>query len=560
MTPTGRCVCAALMLAFAGLGPANADEAPPQRAGAGVLALSSQTGEADSAEAVSGTAAAAGGTTTDKRAIVAMTLKEAIVRGLRNDPELAVERVSFSIAKAAVDVPWGPFDPAFFSSGNYGKNRDPYFSVNPFGGPVNPVTGFPEGLIVNPSDVSNVNAGVRVRTLLGTALQLSYGLERRTTENEFALSPAYTTAATATLTHPLLRGFGFDVNRAFIEIARNEERISETRFRERALDVAFAVEEAYWGFVLARENLKVAELAVATAKDLLEINRRKLQVGRVAEIEVLVAETGVATREEAVIVARNQVLNARDQLFRLVMPVPPTGTEGARARKRVRSWDLELVALDEPRTDEEPVDPEAAFASALERRPDLQQLAIALTNQDIRMERAWNERLPRLDAVGSWSQLGLNDSLHDSVDTQLDGDYYDWSIGFQFEVPFFNYSARAQHREAELGRLQVQKQLEALEQTIVLEVRTATRNIEAARERLRATGVAQRLAERQLENERQRLDAGLATNHDVLLFEQDLTAARTNFVKARVDHSVARARLARATATLLDRFGVRVTD
>ncbi len=500
------------------------------------------------------------------RAVLALTLKEAILRGIENNPDLAVERVSLDIARAAVEVQRGVFDPVAFSDGNYVRTRGPFFAVNPFGGTVNPITGLPSGLIVNPTSFAHFGAGLRTQTVLGTAFELRYDMDRRTTDNAFGLSPAYTPGATAIVTQPLLRGLGIDVNRAFIEIAMNDRRSIDAAFRDAVLATALAVEEAYWLFVFSRENQKVAEAALGTAKDLLDINKRKFAVGRVAEIEVLVAETGVATREEAVIVARNEFENARDGLFRLILPLRPAVPRDApparrrAAAARTGAWDLDLIALDLPRPDDRLPDPEDAFTMALRNRPDYRQFELALASDDIRIERAESEWLPRLDATGSWTQLGLGKSWGGSTETQTDGDYYEWQVGFAFEIPIFNTTARAQLRQAELGKLQTRRRLESLEQLIIFEVRTATRNIVASRERVRATDVARRLAEEQLGNEKKRLEVGLATNYDVLLFEQDLTAARTNYLRAQVDRAIARARLERATGTILDRFDVRIRD
>ena len=488
--------------------------------------------------------------------VLALTLKEAVARALRHNPELAIDRFSVEVAQAGIEVPRGYYDPSIFSDGSDGRNRDPFFAANPFGGSINPVTGLPSGLVVNPSESSHLDGGVRAKSVFGTSVEARYDVTRRTSDNIFALSPSWTPLATANVTQPLLRGLGLwgvDVTRALIKIARNDSRISEEAFRDHALTLAFNVEQAYWSFVFARESLKVADQALTTAKDLLEINRRKFQVGRVAEIEVLVAETGVATREEAVIVARNDVLNGRDNLFRLIMP-----RDGARGVSRMRAWDIELIALDDPRGDERPVDLEQAFGLALKNRPDYHQLEIALDSDETRIDRAFNDRLPRLDAVGTWSEIGLGKSWGGSMGSLGDHQFYDWSVGFQLELPLFNTTARAQLRQAELGRASTRGRLDALEQSIILDVRTAARNLLAARERARANDIARRLAERQLENEKERLEAGLATNHDVLLFDQDLTAARTNYLKAEVDWAVARAQLERVTATLLDRHDIRI--
>lgn len=480
---------------------------------------------------------------------VALALKEAILRALENNADLDIQRIEIAIARAGIDAARGAFDPVVFADGSWGKNRDPFFSRNPFGSGVNPVTGLPGGLQVNQSDVASYDAGFRQTTWLGTGWELRYDNFRRTTENEFALDPSWTPALTATITQPLLRGLGIDVNRAFVTIARENTRISQENFRDVAMTLAFSVEEAYWNYVFAVENRKVAEQALKTAEDLLEVNRRKLEFGRLAPIEVLVAETGVAARHEAVIVSRAEVLNARDRLFRLIEP------HGSTER-----WNVTLVPVDAPRVDEEKIDVEAAYRIALERRPDLAALVRQIEADRVRLRRAENDELPKLDLVGTWSQLGLGDSHHNSHAALFDGRYYDFSVGIAFEYPLFNQAAEGATEQAALAVRRGRKQLESLEQQIVLDVRTAARDVAAARERIRAADKAADLAGRQLEEEKKRLELGLSTNHDVLVFEQDLTQARTNALRARTDYEVARARLARVTGTTLERRAIHVRE
>jgi outer membrane protein TolC len=491
------------------------------------------------------------------RRTLALSLKDALVRGLANNPDLEISRLSIRFARVGPDVPDGAFDPVYFFSGSLARSEAPFFSRNPF-------AGLPPGLVKNPVDSTSGATGLRFRSRFGTTLELRYDVSRRDTENVFALNPSYSPAATASVTQPLLKGLSPSFNLAAIEIARNDARVSEEAFRDSLLTLALSIEEAYWTYVFTLENLKVAELSLETARQLFAINKQKFDVGKVPEIDVLIAESGVASREEAVIVARNDILNARDGLFRLILPQGAgrklAGEEGGAGERReaTRAWDVDLVPLDQPRIDEAPVDVAKALETAFAQRPDYQQLVINLESDELRIQRAWHDRLPRLDATGSYSQLGLGKSWGNAAKVQVDDDFHEWAIGITLEVPIFNTTPRAQYEQAETARAQTRKRVESLEQAILLDVRTAARNLEAAHQRVRATDVARKLAERQLENEKKRLEAGLSTNYDVLLSEQNLTTARSNFLKAHVDRAVARARLERATATLLERHDVRV--
>jgi outer membrane protein TolC len=480
----------------------------------------------------------------------ALSVEEAILRALRNNADLDIQRIQVDVAAAAVGVPDGDFDPRAFADGGLAKHRDPYFAVNPFGMPdVNPVTGLPPGLIANQWDAWTYDAGLRQLTPLGTRYEVRYGVARQTTEDVFLLNPSWTPSLTVSITQPLLRGLGIDVNRALVTIAREGERISREGFHAAAMDTAFSVEQVYWAYVFALESRKVAEAALRTAEDLVDVDQKKLDAGKVAPIELLVAKAGVASRKEALIAARNEAHNARDRLLRLT---EPTGSH--------RAWDVEIVPLDPPRADDAPIDVEKAFEEAVAHRPEHLSLEHTLAADRARLGRAANDALPRLDLVGSWSDLGLGDTHHNSHAALLSGDYYDASIAVSVEVPLFNTTARANEDQASATLRQDARRLDALEQAIALDVRTAARDIGAARERIRAADEAVDLAQAQLREGRSRLELGFATSHDVLLFEQDLSLARTSALKARADHEIATARLARVTGASLERRNIRIEE
>jgi HAE1 family hydrophobic/amphiphilic exporter-1 len=477
--------------------------------------------------------------------VLALTRKEAIVRAITQSPDLASARVETEVAFAGIDRARGEFEPYGFLGANYAKNRDPTFSREIAPGVT--FSGLPAGTQVNPSDVLSWNGGARVKTELGTGIELRYELSKRTTDNVFALDPTITPAFVAEVSQPLLKGFGLDINRAFITVARLGHEASVEGYQDAALSVALGVEDAYWLFAAALENQKVAEQTLVTAKELLKNVRERRDAGTVADIEVFSAEAGVASREEQLIRAKNTVMNAQDQLLRLILP-PQALVE----------WDVTVVPLDQPRLDESITDIVQLIETAFERRPDLHAAALQTDIETVQIERARNDALPTLNLVGSWAQLGLGDGHHDSHEELLSGRFYDWSIGLSFEYPLFNIGPSAAAREAEARRRRALRRRDVLEQDIVLEVRTAAREIETNRERIRAAGYSVELARKQLKAAQDRLDNGLATSFDVLQKEEDLTSARVVEISARIDYVRARARLARATGVLLEQYDIEV--
>ncbi len=483
------------------------------------------------------------------RRVLALGLKEAIVRAIQNSPELDVQRVQVRVARSSVDIASGEFDLFLFSDGALTKFRTPFFSRNPFGGDegVNPITGLSGGLIVNQVDDWVVAGGIRQRTPLGTSYEVRYEQGRRKSDNVFSLNPSYTPSVVFEVTQPILRGFSFDLDvpRSQILIATKQVQSEQLGLREQALNLAVSVEEAYWTYVFSLDNLRVAERALANSEELLEINKTKLAVGKAAEIDVLIAETQVASRREAIIVARSTIENTRDQLLRLVQPSAALG-----------EWEVEILPLDRPRLEDVNVDLERAFLTALAKRPDYARATIDIEAQELRVDRAANDRLPRLDILGSATINGLGNSPDNAHDALGSGDYYDLRAGFSFEIPIPNRTGRGTLEQAELQSAQSRRRRDILIQDIILQVRTGARDLETARERIRATEVAARLAERQLENEKERLRVGLVTSYEVFLAEEQLTQAQVNLLRAMVDYSIARARLDRSQATNLERYEI----
>ncbi len=313
------------------------------------------------------------------------------------------------------------------------------------------------------------------------------------------------------------------------------------------IDLALAVEEAYWSYLNAIENLKVATQALEQAEDLLDINKTRFDVGKAAAIDVLIAETGVATNRELHVVAEAAVAQGRDRLLRLITP-----------RRALAEWDVDVVPLDRPPPYEGVIDVESTYRRALDQRPDYREAVLAVESKEIEVRKAKNDRLPKLDFLGSIDVPGLGSTPDNSYDALASGRFYEYFVGFAFELPIPNRTLEAALTERELEAEQLRARVYSLEQNIIFEVRTAAREIETARERIRASETARRLAERQLENERERLRVGLVTSHDVFIVEGQLTAARFREQQAIIDLEIARARLRRIEATTLDALDITV--
>lgn len=196
----------------------------------------------------------------------------------------------------------------------------------------------------------------------GGTLTLSLDGDRSDSNRSFqSINPRYGGTLTLNFNQPLLRNFGFKMNRREIIIAQNNLDMSEYDFKTALQNIIYSVEEAYWNLVYSIENLKVREQSLQLAEDLLEKNRRAVEVGTMAPIDVLSAESTVASRRADIIETRASVKNNEDNLKTLIN----LAAESADADI------LTIMPTDQPDYEKVDVSLDTALAAAMENRPDL---------------------------------------------------------------------------------------------------------------------------------------------------------------------------------------------
>lgn len=357
----------------------------------------------------------------------------------------------------------------------------------------------------------------------------------------FALEdPRYESSLDLTLTQPLLRDFGIAFNSAPTRRAQKAEAIAHQRVIQAILDVVFRVQEGYWNLIFRIEDLAARRESQKLAEDFLAENKIRVEIGTLAPIELVQAETQVKIREEDVIVAEAAVKDAEDVL-KEVLNVPQV----------LDTWQLRIQPTDDPTF--APLSTlilEDKIEQALKARPDIIESQLDLESRRIARQEAENQRLPRLDlqALGRLSAFGgdAGGSLSDLPDARG----YEWLFGLHFEYPLGNRAAESvlQRRRLELQQALVGQRV--LRLTIVREIREAVRGIETAIKRVEVTRAATMLAQTQLEAEQERFRLGLSTSFEVLEFQRDLTDARSAEIQALSDYNVELARLDQRTGVL----------
>jgi len=410
----------------------------------------------------------------------------------------------------------------------------------------------------------------------GTALTVGFQNNRQTTNSIFTtLNPTINSSFRATLTQHLLQGFGIGLNTRFIRIARNDREIADVAFRDQVIQTVSQIADIYWDLVNAYENVKAKERALALAQKTLSDNQKQVQIGTLAPIEVVRAQSTVAANQENLIVAQTnlqlQQLLMKNALSRSLKdpilsaaPVIPTDTVAIPA--------------------EEPVVPvQDLINDALSHRPDLSESRIDLTNREINRKAAANGLLPSLDAFAFYGASGLGGVQNPltptsggffstpagSIPTRGYGDTFsdlfnssapDKGVGLQLNIPIKNRSAQADQMRSELELRQAEMRLQQLQNQVAIQVRQAQFTVQQNRAQVEASEKAYELAQQSLEAEQKKYALGASTNFNVLQTESDLATADSNRVQARTNYEKSRVELDRVTGYTLVRNGIVLDD
>jgi len=383
------------------------------------------------------------------------------------------------------------------------------------------------------------------------------------------INPRYGGTLTFNFNQPLLQGFGTKIANYNILVSRNNLDISETQFVKTVQDTVYSITQAYWTLVYTIDNLKVQRLSLQLAQELLAKNKRSVEIGTLSPIDLLSAESEVASREASIIAAEASVKNAEDQL-KMLINISDEEEKGLR----------EVVALDKPNTDEQKVEVDQALMTAMQKRTDLKISQIGLKNQELGLAYTKNQLLPSLNLSARYWSPGVSGTQIIYQGNPLDGivlnrnaqsasqalkdafnfKYKNWSVSLSLNIPLSNMISRASAAQAQLNMDQALLSLKNQEKQVVLEIRTAVRSLDTTYKQLQAYRVARELAEQKLQAEEERLRVGLSTNYFVLQYQRDLTTARVSELNAIISYNLAQVGLDRSMGTILEKKNIKVTD
>jgi len=411
----------------------------------------------------------------------------------------------------------------------------------------------------------------------GTALALSWNNIRTTTNSPFQLFvPSYNSIFKATVTQHLLQGAGIWVNKRFMYQAVNDRRITDSSFRQQILYTVNQVESIYWGLVSAYEDVQAKQRALTQSSKLDDDTHKELEIGTMAPLDVVQADSNVATDKQALTASQNQ-LNYQQQIIK--QAIARNLNDETLATAPVIPTDR--ITLDQLPEETEPV--ENLVQSAFQNRPELEQAALTLRNDEITLKGARNQLLPALDIAGYYGAnvtggiyntncnffgTPCNANGIPSVPSSYGGVLNDLvnstapdkGIEFSLTIPIRNRSAQAQQARSLMEYRQAELRLAQLYTQIRMQVVNAQFALTNDRAEVQSSLAARDYAQQSLDAEQKKLHLGASTTANVLQQERNLAVAENNLIAANAAFAKDRAGLYQVLATTLQHYGINLQD
>ena len=394
----------------------------------------------------------------------------------------------------------------------------------------------------------------RVFTSVGVAQNLRWGggnfqlgmdASRQTVNFTSSFNPQLNSNLNFNYTQPLLRNFLIDAGRQQLMVARKNEEIADLQLRQQLTATERVVRNAYYDLILALGQLEVARQSLELARESLKQNERRVEVGTMAQIDILEAQAEVSRVEESVIIAEAGIKSAEDNLRTLILnPRQPD------------YWTARLTPTERPTLTAQPVDIDAAVQAAIANRTDLAQARKQLETTQINIDFARNQKLPDVNLITAYNTVGVagtqysflpgfppvveaqtQRSFSDALRDVFGNDFKTWSIQLQINYPIGTSAADATYAASRLQLEQQQSNLRESELGVTAQVRDAGRQVNTTLQRVQSTTRAREFAERRLEAEQKRLTVGLSTTFQLFQAQRDLANVRQQELRAVIDYN-----------------------
>jgi outer membrane protein TolC len=472
---------------------------------------------------------------------IRLTLNDCLLKALENDYDVLIEAINPEIREFSLRQCSEKFMPQLsFGYENYNYN---YLS-----------NWYVQGTQYTTKTIE-YTLGLSQNIMTGG--EISLGLlssSTDTTQKLVTMNPTYGGELSFGLTQPLLKNFGPKISRREIRIAQNQKDISVYGLKSTLIEKVYEVEQAYWSLVYNIESLKVNESSLKQSKERLEKTEEAAKIGTKTSLDVLLAETEVASWESRIIFFKSQQEKAEDRLRELIN-LPADGSGITRP----------ILPVDKPFVEKEEITFEQALKTALKESPDIGRYQKEIENSGLDVSYYKNQLLPQLDLhfrlwypgqSGDILIFQNNDPFTGNVVDRIKGSragslkdvfnltYENWYITLSLNIPLQNIFSRASLASAKLEKEQKQLEMEKQKKSVYSELLGVFKELKNNEKRMETSRLYRELMEKKLQAEEERVRLGLALGDEWLFqYQREVASARTEEILAVIDYKISIANL-----------------
>ena len=501
------------------------------------------------------------GATGDTRPAVALTLDDAVKFALDRNLDIAVQRLNPEINDIAYASIKSVYHPSLTSVLSTQSTTAPATTTlagsNQTGAPI--VAG-----------VTNYNGGIAQSIPWGggTATVQLNNNKQTTTSANVLFNPTFNTNWSGTYVQPFLRNFGIDSTRRQLQVTKINRDISDVQLRSTITNTVSNVRNAYWDYVFAVQSVEVARQSLTLAERLVRDNQTRVEVGTMAPIDVVQAQSQAATARQNLVAAQSTMRTAELVLKRLIVG----GTNDP-------NWNVRLDPVDRPDFTSQTFDIEAAVRRALNERTDLEIAKKNIAANDVTLKYLVDQMRPQADLTATYGLIGLGgtqllttggNGVNREVIGTIPGGYIDalstlfrtnyprWTVQMNFSYPLGVSAQEANVARARVQMNQIQAQTRQIELQVATDVTNAVLTAQSNTERVQAAQSARELAQKQLEAEQSKFEVGMSTNYNVIQSQRDLATAQNNELQAILNYRKSLVEVERLQQTTLQNLSITV--
>jgi outer membrane protein TolC len=492
--------------------------------------------------------------------VVPLSLEDAVKFALDRNLDIAVQRLNPQISDISVASARSVYHPTLTSVvGPQSNTQLPTNQVNLGTNNAAPVT-----------DTLTYNGGVAQSIPWGggafsAALN---NFRRKSTSNNTTYNPLFQSNWSFAYVQPLLRNFALDSTRQQLQVTRINRDISDVQLRATIVNTVSNVRNAYWDYVFATQAVEVARQSMDLATKLVQDNQTRVEVGTMAPIDVVQAQSEQATRRQTLVQAEATRRTTELALKRLIV----NGTQDP-------LWNAAVDPVDRPEFRPEPIDIVAAVRQALSQRTDLEIAKKNMESNDVTYKLLRDQLKPQADLSINYGLQGLGGTqlvrtnsgvlgsavtntipggLTDTFSSLFRNSYPTWSAQVTFAYPLGLSTQEANAARARVQLNQIQAQLKQIELQVATDVTNAAIQAQTTSESVQAAQAARELGEKKLEAEQSKFEVGMSTNYFVVQAQRDLRDAQNSELRAILNYRKSLVELERLQQTTLSNLGITI--